>query len=390
MTYNYLKLYEPQARRITDTSLSFDGDKLVISSAEASDKYKGLYALPGYVDIHTHGVLGMSFENASVENNIKMLKFYASSGTLYVMPTIGTISLDDIKASADAVLEAAQRIKDEKLEAATVLGIHFECRYLNPARAGAHSPDILVSPDTNEADILIDKVYAASEKLGRRLHVHFTIAPELEHGHDFIKHVTSRGATVGIGHSDADAVQAKAALGTGACVFTHTFNAFKPIHHRNSSALLTALTSNAYTELICDGKHLLPEIASLIRHCKSDDRVVLITDSVAGGLKNGDEFDFLGGKHSIVTDGIAKYEDGTICGSIATMKECVKNYADFTGADSLECFKAAVSNPLELLGMGDCANMTPGNSASFILVDDKLVLRHVFVNGKMINSFTEV
>lgn len=387
MTYKKLKFYRADTKEIEDTSLSFDGEIFTDKPVQSDGC---LYAIPGYVDIHTHGVLGMNFENASVENNIKMLKFYASIGTLFVMPTIGTISFDDIKASADAVLEAAQIIKDEEIDAATVLGIHYECRYLNPARAGAHSPDMLVNPNFAEADILIDKVYAASEKLGRRLHVHFTIAPELDSGHEFIKHVTARGATVAIGHSDADAAQANAALDAGCCVFTHTFNAFKPIHHRNSSALLCALTSNAYTELICDGKHLLPEIASLIRHCKSDDRVVLITDSVAGGLKEGEGFNFLGGKHASVTGGIAKYDDGTICGSIATLKDCVKNYAAFTGADAIECFKGAVSNPLTLLGQSDYTDSNFDSKSSFILVDDKLDLRYVFLNGKMINSFTEV
>ncbi|MBQ7821065.1 MAG: amidohydrolase family protein [Clostridia bacterium] len=389
MTYNNLKIFDTTSMNTVTGMLSVKDGVLSDTSDTVSDEYAGLYALPGYVDVHTHGVQGDSFETGDVDINIKMLKYYASAGTLYLMPTIGTIEFDAICKAADAIIEAAQRIDDEKLDAATVIGIHYECRYLSPARAGAHAPHLLTAPNTSEADLLINKVEEASVILGRRLHAHFTIAPELEGGIEFIKYATSRGATVSIGHSDADAAQAQEAIDAGANAFTHTFNAFRPINHRMSAALTTALTGDAYTELICDGKHILPETVRLMRHCKDDTRMVIITDSVAGGLKEGDKFTFLGGKPSHVEGGLAMYDDGTICGSIMTMSRCAKNFKEFTDASAEEIFTDAISNPLRMVDADEYARMKTGDSASFILVDGDLNLRHVFVNGNMINSFTE-
>lgn len=384
MTYSGLKIFDPASRHIYTGSLSLDGEVFTAPDGSVSDEFAGLTALPGYADVHTHGALKHNFEFGSVEDIIRMLGFYASVGTLYIMPTIGTIELDEIACATDRILEAAKRAKCESLPISTILGIHYECRYLNPKKAGAHSPHLLTPPSIREADMLIDKIRNAEKALGRRLCIHFTIAPELEGADDFIRHVVSRAATVGIGHSDADAACAESALALGASSFTHTFNALRAIHHRSSSSLITALTGDAYCEFICDGKHILPEIVRLLHHSKASDRRVLITDSVGAGVNEGDSFVFLGGNTAYVKDGIAVYYDSTICGSVMTLGECVKNYVRSTGADISDALAAAVSNPLDMIRSNGYPMLCEGRVASFILVDDDLNIRHIFVNGKQI------
>ena len=59
----------------------------------------GSKVIPGFVDVHTHGVGGFEFEDASADNVELMLKIYANLGTLYVMPTLGTVELDKIFAA---------------------------------------------------------------------------------------------------------------------------------------------------------------------------------------------------------------------------------------------------------------------------------------------------
>ena len=386
MLYSNLKIFDKHGL-FADGSLAVKDGLFALSDEKANDEFAGLYALPGYVDVHTHGALKLDFEDCNVDEALRMLNFYACAGTLYIMPTIGTVEFEHICNAADTILAAAEKIKEEKLDCATVMGIHFECRYLNPVRAGAHAPHLLVAPNCGEADMLIDKVEAASKRLGRHLYVHFTIAPELDGGLEFIKHVKARGATVSIGHSDADAAQAKAAIDAGAVGFTHLFNALRPINHRSSSSIVTALLSDAYTEFICDGKHLLPETVQLIKHSKSYERTVLITDSVAAGLDEGEKFTFLGGTPAHIEGGLAIYDDGRVCGSIMTMQKCVENYIAFTGANMREAAISAVSNPLGMVNADGYARMDVGESANFILVDESFRLRHVFVNGNIIKSY---
>lgn len=389
MTYRSLKIFDPTLNRFKVGSLTIENGRFSPTNDDGSDEFADLYALPGFVDVHTHGALKKDFEYASVDDVIKMSEFYASVGSLYIMATIGTVEFEQILSATDNIISAAEKIKSERMPCATIMGIHFECRYLNPTRAGAHSPHLLVDPNIDEASILLDKLDNASRRLGRRMHAHFTIAPELPGGYDFIRYVTSRCATVGIGHSDADADEASTALSVGAVSFTHTFNALRPIHHRKSTSLTTALTSDAYCEFICDGKHILPDIVRLLYHSKNEYRRVLITDSVAAGVPESEEFDFLGGHRAHIANGIAVYDDGTICGSIMTMKDCVKNFAAFTSCDAREAFCASLSNPIAMINAHDYASFECGSPANFILLDEKLRLRHVFVDGKLIASHTE-
>ena len=338
--------------------------------------------IPGFTDVHTHGVGGFEFEDASATDIEAMLKIYAGLGTLYVMPTIGTVELDKIFSATDNILSAS--IKTEGADGyAKVLGIHYECRYLSPVKAGAHDKSMLKSPSLDEATKLIDKVEAASNKLDRPLHVHFTIAPELDGGLEFIKYASSRGATVGIGHSDADADMAMKALDAGAASFTHTFNAMRPIHHRNSSALTAALISNAYAEIICDGKHILPEAVKLYSLAKSDDRAVLITDSVGAGIPEGKEFEFLSHKAK-VSGGVAVQSDGTIAGSVISMADGFRNYIDFTGVSIEKAVKAATVNPSNMVSSFEFIKDRYESSKDFIVLDDKLNITAIYVNGKKI------
>lgn len=338
--------------------------------------------IPGFVDVHTHGVGGFEFEDASAADVDAMLKIYANLGTLYVMPTLGTVELDKIFAATDSILSAAVNT-DGADGYAKVLGIHFECRYLSPVKAGAHDRSLLKNPDVNEAARLIDKVDEISKKLGRALHVHFTIAPELDGGLEFIKCATSRGATVGIGHSDADAEMAMTALGAGAVSFTHTFNAMRPIHHRNSSALTAALTSDAYAEIICDGRHILPEAVKLYSLAKRKDRAVLITDSVGAGIPEGEEFEFLSHK-ARVCGGVAVQSDGTIAGSVISMADGFTNYMDFTGVTPEQAVMAATVNPLCMVSSTKLVKERYDAMKDFIVLDSHLKPLAVYVNGKKV------
>ena len=340
----------------------------------------GAWVIPGFVDVHTHGVGGFEFENASKTDIESMLKIYAGLGTLYVMPTIGTVEIDKIFTATDNIISAAT--DTEGVDGfAKILGIHFECRYLSPAKAGAHDKSMLKNPDIDEAAKLIDKAESASKGLGRSLHVHFTIAPELDGGLDFIRYAVSRDATVGIGHSDAGADMAMTALDNGAISFTHTFNAMRPIHHRNSSALTAALISDAYAEIICDGRHILPEAVKLYSLAKSEDRAVLITDSVGAGIPEGEEFEFLSNK-ARVCGGVAVQSDGTIAGSVISMVDGFRNYVDFTGVTVEKAIRAATVNPLNMVGSIELVKDRYEAMKDFIVLDDNLKPAAVYINGK--------
>ncbi len=367
-----------------DGSYKSGSVKMGTDMTRCSD-YSDMYALPGFVDVHTHGVQGKFFEHAQVDDIIDMLKIYASAGTLYIMPTIATVEFEQICKVADCILEAAEKIQNEKLPCSTVIGIHYECRYLSKVKAGAHQTQFFAAPNTDEADLLIDKVKAYEKKLGRKLSVHFTLAPELDGALDFIEYITNQGATAGIGHSDADYLQAEQAAYSGAVSMTHLFNQLRPIHHRTSTSLIYALTSNIYTEYICDGYHSIPEIAELIRHCKAADRVVLVSDSTAMGIPEGTTYKGFDGREVIIDGGVAKLLDGTINGSALSMYKAVKNYMGFTDADIDEATRAAITNPLSMIKTFGYASLNTTDSNNLLILDEDFNIVKIIANGNEID-----
>src|SRR5207247_2227527 len=86
-----------------------------------------------------------------------------------------------------------------------------------------------------------------------------TLAPELPGALDAIRRLVARGVVVSIGHSDATLAQAQDGIEAGARLFTHLFNAMRPLHHREPGLVAAALLrSEALAAVIPDGVHVHP------------------------------------------------------------------------------------------------------------------------------------
>lgn len=291
----------------------------------------GKYLIPGMVDVHTHGIGGFDFTDASEENIKEMRKVYAKNGTTSVMATLASTSMSKLINSVFAI--NPNRL-NEGYDGANILGIHMEGRYLSPEKRGAHATEFLALPDLKELDILTKAMLPAP--------MHFSMAPELEGSEAFVKKIVELGGTVGIAHTNATYEQAYTAVKEwGATSFTHTFNAMTSVHHRNPGATVCAMTcDDAYAEVICDGHHLAPAIVDLIYKAKPKDKMVLITDSLAAAGKPEGAYEIAGAKYT-VKNGHCVNEFGTIAGSILTMFEALKNFMKFCNVPLIHAIKYA-------------------------------------------------
>ena len=338
----------------------------------------GAYLIPGLVDIHTHGRAGSDFTGASESDIRKMIKSYAEVGTTSVMATFASASMDDYYKSIDAV-NSIRNAQNNDVFGAFILGMHLEGRYINPSRRGAHALSLLAPLNPDELSELIHRM--------QPLPTHVSAAPELDGGEAFVKKTRELGATFSIGHTDATDAEARNAISWGASSFTHTYNAMRPIHHREPGVIGAALMcDNAYTEVICDGEHVHPNMVALLSKNKPKDKVILITDSMeAAGCADG-EYGIAGTK-VFVKNGRAVNEEGALAGSTLDLFTAVKNYCRFTGVSFGEALICATSNPAQMLGVADkVGSIKIGCNADFIIINDidnpkieNVILRNTFI-----------
>lgn len=318
------------------------------------EDFGGAVAIPGLVDVHTHGCDGHDTMDARFE---EMCAFLAKNGTTSWCPTTMTMDFDSISRAMNANTDCG---------GAQILGFHMEGPYISPKFKGAQNEKFIKAPDIDEF-----------EKLPNIKMV--TIAPELEGSMDFIKRCK---AAVSLGHTGCDYDIAAQAIEAGAVCLTHTFNAMPPIHHRNPGPIGAAAVSGIYAQAICDGLHLHKAAIMMLYKIFGSDRMVLISDSMrATGLSDGD-YEF-GGQTITVKEGVARTMDGAIAGSTSTLFKCVSVAKDF-GIPFDEAVKMATETPAKLIGEERKGRLEAGCDADILILAGDLSLDRVMIGGEFI------
>jgi N-acetylglucosamine-6-phosphate deacetylase len=296
------------------------------------------YITPGLIDMQLNGGLGLDFtvQPDTVDVVAEALPRW---GVTAFLPTF-------ITAPIEAYHQALSYLRDRQpgKPGAQVIGAHLEGPYLNPSYKGAHDPNFIREPSFGELHHLL--AYNTLKFL--------TLAPEEPGSLELIRLAAENNVLVAAGHSGATYEQGQAAFETGAKCATHLFNAMPPLHHRKPGLVGAVLDNPEVTaNLIVDGIHLHPAIVRLIYRIKGWERVVLVTDAMAGlGMSPG-RYD-LAGQVVIVDEKSARLADSdTLAGSILTLNDALKNMVEFTGCPPHEAVNMATLNPARLLGIED-------------------------------------
>ena len=213
-----------------------------------------------------------------------------------------------------------------------------------------------------------------------------TLAPETEGACAYIERLVRHGIVAACGHTDAAYEQLRAAADHGLTHAVHTFNAMRPLHHREPGTVGAVLTDQRImAEVIADGEHVHPAAIRLLLAAKGVDRVMLVTDAVAAaGMPDG-AYE-LGGLPVVVERGIARLENGgSLAGSTLTMAQGFRYLAETVGVTLEEASRMASLNPARQLGIADdCGSLEPGKRADVLLFDDRLDLQRVLIGGRVI------
>ena len=330
--------------------------------------------VPGFIDIHTHGAVGVDVNGASADDFEKIGSFFAGNGTTAWLASV----LTDTSEQTDRCINAYREYRDHPRSGARLLGFHMEGPFLAAEYKGAMPEELLRTGDIG----LVEHYQAMAEGAIR----YITVSPEVEGVMDMIPALAKSGITVAIGHSGADYATAMDAIRRGARAITHTGNVMRLLHQHEPAIWGAALESDAYCEIICDGRHLHPGTVRLIIKTKGIHRVVAVTDSImAAGLPDGSYH--LGVNSVVVENGDAKLAStGVRAGSTLTQGTALKNLLAFTGLPLTDIMPMLTENPAKLIGVFDRkGSIAEGKDADIVILDRMDNVVDTFVMGKLVN-----
>jgi N-acetylglucosamine-6-phosphate deacetylase len=330
---------------------------------------------PGYIDLHVHGSAGFDVMQEDGLALPAVARALSQHGVTSYYPTTVTspreTTLRALERLADAI-EGGARSDGERPGGARPLGIHLEGPFISHLRKGVHPAADLLPPTLEN----FESFWQAARGHIRMM----TIAPELDGALELIAEAARRGVSVSLGHSDADFDTAERGVAAGARHATHTFNAMRPLAHRDPGILGAVLTDDRVSaDIIADGVHLDPAIVALVARAKGPEHLVLITDGLAAtGMPDGHYH--LGLIDVDVKDGKC-VANGTLAGSVLTMDKAVRNLMLFSGWSLPQAAAAGSRNPARVLGLTQKGKLAPGADADFVVLNAAGEVLRTFIGG---------
>ena len=369
------KVYTPE-QVLTPGTVLIEGEHIravgsadtlkVPSEAEVVDA-EGRAVVPGFMDVHMHGLLGHDSMGPDLVHVIHDLPAF---GVTAFLGTTLTLPHDEIIGGLDAMAG----VLADPPPGAHCLGIHLEGPHLSPARPGMATADWFEAL-TWEG---VEEFRAAA-----RGHIRMvTFAPEKGEAMQCIPRLLEAGVVPVIGHSDATFEQVAQAVQLGLSHATHTFNAMRPLHHREPGVVGAVMYfGQIVAELVADGVHVHPAVMAILLRIKGLERVALVSDSSPlAGLPDGEyEWEH---KPVFVRDGSCRLADGTIAGAHALLDTGVRNLVQLVELPLEQALVPATRVPAEVLGLRK-GRLIAGYDADLVLLDGELRPTLTLVGGQI-------
>ncbi len=334
-------------------------------------KLSGGTIAPGFVDVQVNGGGGIMLnDDPGVASMRTIAKAHATRGTTVLLPTLITDTFDKTKMAINACLQAISE------NTTGIGGLHLEGPHLSIARKGAHDPRLIRPMDDNDLALLIN----AAKNLPALI---VTIAPENVTEEQVIQ-LANAGATVSLGHTDADYETCQRYSKAGATMVTHLFNAMSQFQSRAPGVVGAALNNpDLAAGLIADGIHVHTESIRLAMQAKQGkDQIFLVTDSMAPAGTDMTSFT-LEGRTIQIKNGRLTLEDGTLAGAYLDFEKAVKVMVNQVGIPPEQALAMATLLPAQKVGIAENhGTLNVGNRANFVHLDDRLTLQNTWLSGK--------
>ena len=358
---------------VIDSGLIASIDSQELTPIANAVDLSGMTVLPGFIDVHIHGAVGVDVMEASADGLKKVSAYLATQGVTGWLATLVPGSDENYASVSTAVGESMKGSGG-----ARVLGIHYEGPFVNSAQCGAlHTEYFKTYSNPKDLDAL--PVPEHSVRMT-------TMAPEVGGGVELVRELKKRGWVISIGHTRAGLEVLDDAAAAGAHHMTHFMNAMAPLHHRTPGPIAWGLLRDDVTfDLIADGVHLDPFMLRLVLKIKGADGITLISDAIAAAGKGDGDYQIWGETIS-VKNGRTANAAGSIAGSVISILDAVQLLHSL-GVSYTELARMASSNPAKLLGIDkDCGTIEVGKRADLVALDQQGNVKLTLVGGEIVYS----
>lgn len=352
-----------------------------INKTNKSIDAAGYYLLPGFIDLHIHGLFTFLADKGPKELS-QMCQSLPQYGVTAFLPTL---SLKPETQGSGFL----QSLTKAHTKGSHICGFHLEGPFL--ALTGALPAKSLGKGGKELVDFYIEAL--------NPFPVIFSVSPEYPDIVNLIPVMSKHKALVFMTHTKASVKQTQAAIYAGARHATHFYDVFPCPQEqdpgvRPCGAVEAILADDRVSvDFILDGEHVDPVAVQMALRCKGKNKVCLITDSnIGAGLPPGKhwfgnqqiEFAYSGGPARL-TGNCEKA--GALAGSGLTMDRAVYNAMTLLNVRLPQAARMASANPASVLGLQKHkGRIAPGYDADFILVDQDINVYQTWVAGELVYS----
>jgi N-acetylglucosamine-6-phosphate deacetylase len=341
---------------------------------------RGRTIAPGLIDIHTHGALRHTFNEATEEAFAVISRENARRGVTSLLATTTTAPLPNLV----ACMVLCRQWMDRPPAGAQLLGVHLEGPYFCNKQRGTQDPAFIRTPDDGSPDALLE--HHEVIKI-------MSYAPELPGALELTERVRDLDIVPAAGHSCARDEEVVAAMQRGLRHVIHIWSGQSSTVRegpwRKPGLLEASLAHDALSvEMIADNRHLPPTLMKLAYRCIGPQRLCAISDATCGaGLEEGARF-HIGNVACEVHDGVAMLLDRSqFAGSTTFLSQMIPILTNEVGIPLVEAIRMASLTPAQIIGVADHkGGLEAGKDADLVIFDDDLCVRSTMVGGRWVTA----